>query len=304
MTIDLADLRFIRAIVSASSLAAAARALNVTPPAVSYRLAQLELRLRMKLVERGAGFLRFTNEGELLASRAEVILKEFVDLEEDLAERRGAISGSLRVMAPFGFGRLHVAPLVASFIREHPEVKPTLLLVDDTRGALRSAQWDVLICVGRVPDSDYVQRKLLSNRRLICASPEYLQQYGVPSHPRELRDHHCGVIREDQEDVTLWALTGPSNQKVSVRIDPRFASNDGEVIRSWALDGFGIIERSEWSVADDIAAGRLVHLLTKWSPQDADVVIILNPKSTRARRVEAFITHLEQADWRTKLQSS
>jgi len=290
--IDLADLRFIQAVSRAASLAATARALDVTPPAVSQRLAQLETRLKLKLVERGAGVLRLTAEGEMMAMRADAILKGLFDLEGDLAERRGAMSGPLRIVAPFGFGRLHVAPLIGSFFLENPEVSPTLTLTDDPRGAMRSETWDVLIHVGRLPDLDLVQRKLADNRRLLCASAGYLERSGKPSVPADLSRHRCGVIRENQADVTLWALTGPGRKRVSVRIQPAFASNDGEVIRGWALAGLGIVERSEWSVADDLQSGRLLRVLPDWSLPDADIVALLNPRSVRASRVEAFLAHL------------
>lgn len=290
--LDIADLRFIHAVSSAPSLAAAARALEVTPPAVSQRLAQLEARLRLKLVERGAGLLRLTAEGEIMAMRAETILKDLVDLEGDLAERRGAMSGPVRVVAPFGYGRLHIAPLIASFALDNPEVTPSLVLTDDPLGAMRSGPWDLLIHVGRLPNLDVVQQKLAPNRRFLCASPRYLEQYGDPSSPHDLHNHRCGVVREDQADVTLWSLTGPKRERHSFRVKPAFASNDGEVIRSWAVAGLGIVERSEWSVVDDLEAGRLIRIMHDWRLPDADIVALLNPRSVRASRIDAFLKHL------------
>jgi len=298
--IDLADLRFIQAVSRAPSLAATARALDVTPPAISQRLTQLEARLKLKLVERGTGTLRLTAEGEMMAARADALLKELADLEGDLAERRGAMSGPLRIVAPFGFGRLHVAPVIGRFFLENPEVSPTLTLTDDPRGAMRSETWDVLIHVGRLPDLDLVQRKLAANRRFLCASPGYLETWGRPSAPADLSHHRCGVIRENQADVSLWTFSGPAKKRVSVRIQPAFASNDGEVIREWAIAGLGIVERSEWSVAGDLAAGRLQRVLPGWSLPDADIVALLNPRSVRANRVEAFLAHMMETYERDK----
>jgi DNA-binding transcriptional LysR family regulator len=294
--IDLADLRFIEAISVAPSLAAAARALDVTPPAVSQRLAQLEARLKLKLVERGAGVLRLTAEGEMMAARAQRILADMVDLASDLAERRGAISGPLRVIAPFGFGRLHVAPLIASFSMRHPEVSPMLTVTDNPLGALRMEAWDVLVHIGHLPDLDLIQRKLAANRRLLCASPAYLERYDIPEEPKDLARHRCGVIRQNQADVTLWSFADGSpasfQKRRTVRIEPAFASNDGEVVRQWALAGMGIVERSEWSVLDDLRSGRLVQVLPQWSLPDADIVALSNPRSVRASRVEAFLHHM------------
>ncbi|WP_207458947.1 LysR family transcriptional regulator [Azospirillum sp. SYSU D00513] len=289
------DLRFFATIAASPSLAAAARALDVTPPAVSQRLAQIEERLGLRLVERGVGGHRLTSEGEMLASRAATILGDLDALFEDLVQRRGTVSGTLRVVAPFGFGRLHIAPLMASFARRHPSVALDLVLTEDPRGAMRTDRWDMLIHVGRLPDLDVVQRKLAPNRRLLCAAPAYIERHGLPDGPKALREHRCGVVREDQADVSLWSLTGPGGERKSVRIQPYFASNDGEVIRAWALEGLGIVERSEWSVADDLRAGRLVEILADWRLPDADVIALMNQRTVRAARIETFVEHLAEA---------
>ncbi|KPU84232.1 LysR family transcriptional regulator [Marinosulfonomonas sp. PRT-SC04] len=281
-------------VFSKPSLAAAARALNVTPPAVTQRLAQIEQKLHLKLAERGASGLRLTAEGGLLAERGAAILNNLDGLAEELAERRDVVAGPLRIVAPFGFGRLKIAPLLAAFSLDHPELVPSLILTEDPRGAMRADPWDVLIHVGRLPDLGVVQKRLVSNRRLLCAAPSYVSRYGLPEAPNDLSAHRIGVVREDQADVTLWSLTDTKGAVKSVRIDPRFESNDGEVIRGWALEGLGIIERSEWSVAADLRAGRLLAVLPDWTLPNADVVALLNHHSVRTTRIEAFLSYLER----------
>lgn len=295
LMIDLADIRFLSAIATAPSLAAAARSLDVTPPAVSQRLTQLEERLHLRLVERGRGPIKLTAEGELLLERAKVILGDLETLVDELAARAGRIAGPLHVIAPLGFGRLRVAPVLGQFAQEHPDLRPMLTLSEDPRGAMRAAAWDVLIHVGRLPDLDIVQRKLASNRRLLVAAPAYAERFGLPRTPNEIAGHRVGVVREDQADVTLWPLTGPDGTVMSLRVHPEFASNDGEVIRAWAMAGLGIVERSEWSVAEDVSAGRLIRVLPDWALPDADVVALLNPRAVRAARVEAFTSRLADA---------
>jgi len=291
--LSLTDLRFFQAVATASSLAAAARALNVTPPAVTQRLALIEQKLQLKLAERGPAGLRLTAEGGLLAERGATILTDLDGLADELAERRGAVAGPLRVVAPFGFGRLRIAPVLAEFSLEHPELAPSLTLTEDPRGAMRTDLWDVLIHVGRLPDLGMVQKKLASNRRLLCAAPRYALRHGLPETPNDLSAHRIGVVREDQADVTLWSLTSSIGDTKAIRIHPSFESNDGEVIRGWALDGLGIIERSEWSVSDDVRTGRLQSVLPDWRLPDADVVALMNPRSVRAARIEAFVSHLK-----------
>lgn len=293
--LDPSDLRLFAAIAAAPSLAAAARALNVTPPAVSQRLAQMEARLGLRLVERGGAGLQLTAEGELLAAGTAQILSALDTLTDDMAQRRGAILGPLRVLAPFGFGRLHVAPIMATFGAAHPKVTLDVTLTEDPLGAMRTDRWDVLVHVGRLPDLNIVQRKLAPNRRLLCAAPDYLRRYGHPTDPDALRAHRCGVVREDHADVSRWSFSGANGETAALRIEPSFSSNDGEVIRAWALEGLGIVERSEWSVAEDLRAGVLTEVLVDWSLENADVVCLMNPRTVRAARIQAFAEALTAA---------
>lgn len=290
--LDLPDLRFLIALSDAPSLAAAARRLDVSPPAVSQRLAQIESRLHLRLIERGRGPLRLTTEGALVVRRAGAILTEMERLAEDLAAQTGRIEGPLHVIAPFGFGRLHIAPVLARFAADHPDLRPTLFLSDDPLGAMRTGPWDVLIHVGRLRDLSITQRKLAPNRRYLVASPNYLSRSGVPQGPGDIAAHRVGVVRENSDDVTLWLMKGPDGAEESVRVDPVFACNDGEVLRGWAIDGHGIVERSEWSVAEDLRAGRLIRVLPDWALPDADIVALLNPRAVRASRMDAFLDRL------------
>lgn len=290
--IDLSDLRFLTAISREASLAATARSLNVTPPAVSQRLAQLEARLHLRLVERSRGPLRLTAEGGFLVDRSSAILGELETLVEEMASRAGRVEGPLHVIAPFGFGRLRVASILSRFSDDHSDLRPTLTLSEDPLEAMRAGPWDVLIHVGRLPDLRIVQRKLAANRRFLVAAPSYTERFGLPRSPEELTDHRLGVVRENRADATLWPLTGTDGVRTSLRVDPAYTCNDGEVMRAWALEGFGIVERSEWSVTEDLIAGRLVLVLPDWSLPGADIVALLNPRAVRAARIDAFVDRL------------
>jgi len=290
--LDVSDLRFLTAISAAPSLAAAARDLGVTPPAVSQRLALLEDRLRLRLVERGRGPLRLTSEGAYLVERARDILGNVESLAEEMSARAGRIAGPLHVIAPFGFGRLRVAPVLARFCDENPELRPVLSLSEDPMGAINDELWDVLVHVGRLPHLRITQRKLAPNRRLLVASADYARRFGLPQRPEEVAAHRVGVVRENRADASLWPLIGPGGLEMNLRVQPVYACNDGEVLRSWALDGFGIVERSEWSVSADLRAGRLVRVLPDWSLPDADIVALLNPRAVRSLRIERFVDRL------------
>jgi DNA-binding transcriptional LysR family regulator len=297
---DLADLRFIQALAGSPTFAAAARSLGVTPPAMTQRLAQMESRLKILLVERGLRGVRLTLEGELMARRAEGILEDLSTLATELSGLHEGTSGPLRVVAPLVLGRSIIGSLIGSFVLEHRDVKPQLVLSSDPRGTARSSSWDVLIQMGRPSDTDVRYRVLAQNRRLLCASPAYLEQAGVPVTAKDLRQHSCGALREDQGDPTVWKMSGPAEAREAIRINAPFACNDSGVLRQWALSGMGIVEQPEWAVREDLLSGGLVQVLPDWSLSDGDIVALANPGSLRVGLMQAFIDHLAASGWQRR----
>lgn len=297
--LSLDDLRFFGVVAAGKSLAQAARSLDVTPPAVSQRLAALERRMGVRLVERQRGGVILTNEGEIVAARARMILEELDELHSQIAARRDELFGPLRINAPLGFGRRFIAPLVATFHAKHPGVTIDLVLNDRPPESI--TRFDINIHIGELRDSAGIMAKLASNERITCASPRYLAAHGAPATPMDLGAHDCIALRENDEDATLWRFSH-QDQPLSVRIRPRLASNDGDVIRQWAIDGLGIIVRSEWHVADDLRSGQLVQVLSDYPAPPADVVALLGPSHARVARTQRFLDHLKSglspAPWR------
>jgi DNA-binding transcriptional LysR family regulator len=206
------------------------------------------------------------------------------------------VVGHLRIVAPLGFGRRHVAPVAAAFQAEHPQVAIDLLL-SDRLGGVPAGTFDLAIHVGEIERAapGLIARRLAPNARLVCAAPAYLAAHGGPAVPADLRSRACIALRENDEDVTLWRFRR-DRQEERVRIEPRLASNDGEVVRRWALAGRGIILRSEWDVADDLRAGRLVRLLDAYALPDAPVVALLGSRTrARAARTGRFLDALARA---------
>lgn len=213
------DLRFFLSLAATSSLAQAARALDVTPPAVTQRLHALEKRLGVRLVNRSGRGTALTDEGRLLALRAGQICGELNELADELAGRRGVVAGHLRVVAPLGFGQRYVAGLVAEF-RQHSDNVTASLVLSDGPPRLASDDWDVMVHIGELRDSTLVAYPLAPNRRILCASPAYLARHGAPAKPEDLRDHDCIALRENEEDVTLWRFKRGRGPVVGVRIAP------------------------------------------------------------------------------------
>ncbi|WP_313623085.1 LysR family transcriptional regulator [Achromobacter sp.] len=288
------DLRFFLSLAATGSLAQAARALDVTPPAVTQRLHALEKRLGVRLVNRSARGIALTDEGTLLARRAGQICGELSDLADELAGRRGIVAGHLRVVAPLGFGQRYIASLVADFRARSEDVTASLALSDGPP-RFASDNWDVMVHIGELRDSTLVAYPLAPNRRILCAAPAYLARRGTPAKPEDLRDHDCIALRENDEDVTLWRFKRGRSAALGVRITPTLSSNAGATALQWALAGHGIVARSEWDVAAHLGTGALVPLLAGWNLPDANVVALVKSRQELSARTAGFLACLRAA---------
>ena len=287
-------LRFFLVVASAPSLAAASRSLDVSRSAVTQRLSQLEARLRCRLIHRTTRQIRLTEEGQLLLTRARSILENLDEIADVLSNRRDVVSGHLRISAPLGFGRRFITPLVAVFRQRNPAVSITLTLTDRPAVAVAAeGNWDLIVNIGELKNSSLVMVHLAPNERIACAAPAYLAAQGEPSLPADLGAHSCLALRQNEEDVTLWRFLDRHKKSIAVRIAPSMASNDGETIRAWALDGLGIMVRSEWDVVEDLRAGRLTRILPRYRLPSADVVALLGKRGNRTARVNAFLKLLQ-----------
>jgi len=286
----IADLEFFVDLLKHGSLAALARELGVTPPAVSARLAQLEKRLGVRLLNRTTRRISVTHEGELYLATGARLLGELEDLEQLVSNSRAVPRGRLRVNASFGFGRQHIAPAIAAFARRYPQVEVQLELTDRSLN-LADRAFDVGIRFGEVPDSRLVARRVVGNRRLLCAAPSYLAEHGAPGTPRELQAHQCIVLRQNDSAFGTWHFTKGSRQE-TVKVRGNLSSNDGETGVLWALEGFGIMMRSMWDIHAHVAGGQLVPVLEDWELPSADVFAVYLERSTVPAKVTAFIDFL------------
>ncbi len=289
---DSSDIRFLLTIQRNGSLIAAARTLGLTPSAVSQRLQQLEKKLGTRLVDRTARKLSFTEEGTLLCLRGSELVQQLDTLLEDLRIRHGGLVGTLKVNAPLGFGRRYLAPVIADFQQENPDVDVALTLSDQplTEAADR---FDVVVHIGELRASNLVGHAVAPNARFVCASPAFVKRFGNPDTPDDLAQLPCIVLRENNEDVSLWHFSKGKTSR-SVRVASKLSCNDGDVIRRWACEGRGIILRSEWDVADDIRRGALVRLLPAWKAPDANVIALTHNRTGLPRRTRDFMQYLQR----------
>ncbi|GAA3794386.1 LysR family transcriptional regulator [Amycolatopsis tucumanensis] len=284
------DLRFFHVVAASETLTAAARELGSSLPAVSKRLRALEQRLDARLVHRGTRRLVLTSEGELYAARLETILDQVRELDDLITHRSADLRGSVVVQATLGLGRAHVAPLLGEFTARHPQLNVRL---HTTALPLRPhrREFDMAVHVGTPPDSTLRMRRLARNRRVPCAAPSYLDRKGMPERVEDLADHDCIVLRENEGDFDLWRF-GTAGRPRQVRVRGRLSSNDGDVVTDWALQGHGVIMRSEWQVRSYLDSGELVRVLPGVPTPPADIYALLADDVHVPRRVSELIDHL------------
>ncbi|QJD92612.1 LysR family transcriptional regulator [Duganella dendranthematis] len=281
------DLAFFVLLAKSGSMTATARELGVTPPAVTKRLSLMEQKLGVRLVNRTTRRISLTNEGETYLAQASQILHQIREMEESVASGRAAPKGLLRVNATPGFGRTHIAPILSRFAHAYPEVEVELHLTDRPISLVEEA-YDLAIRFGELPDTRLTARKLMSNRRFLCASPAYLKKAGEPQKPAELHHHRCILHRQNDDVYGTWRIQkGKTVELVKVR--GAVSSNDGDVVMNWALDGHGIVQRSEWDAAKYLQSGRLKEVMTDYSLPDADLYLYYLSRSNLPAKVRAFI---------------
>ena len=300
-----ADLGFFVTLAGSASLSAASRDLGVTTAAVSKHLSLLERRLGVALVNRTTRRMSLTPEGELLAAQARRILLDIDALDERLSENREHPKGLLRVNATLGFGRVHIAPLISRFVRQYPQVDVQLQLSVNPP-ALNDDAFDVCIHFGAPPDARVIARPIAANRRLLCASPEYLAVHGMPQNPQDLRRHNCIGIRQGSDAYNLWRLTRTSDgvpaatprraaaTAEAIKTGGNLTTNDGEIAVSWALDGHGIVMRAQWDIRRHLESGRLVHVLPDYHTPGADIYAVYPQRYQSSARVHVFVDFLAQ----------
>lgn len=269
------------------SLAAAARALDLTPPAATKRLAQLEARLGVRLLNRTTRKISLTGEGETYLAHATRILAAIRDMEDAVAGSRAAPRGLLRVNATLGFGRTTIAPIVSAFAQRYSQVEVQMEVTDRPVDLVENG-FDLAIRFGALPDKRLAARRVMTNRRFLCASPLYLQRHGTPSTLADLARHRCIVHRQNDEAHGVWRFEGGE----VVKVHGALSSNDGDIVLGWALDGHGILVRSEWDLARYVESGRLHIVLPQYALPSADLFVYYLSRRNLAARTRAFIDFL------------
>jgi DNA-binding transcriptional LysR family regulator len=281
-------LRLFVSIGEAGSLSAAARLESVATSTVTLALQQLEERAGASLISRSTRRLSFTHEGMLFLADARRLLAEWDAAVAGLKD--GPLRGPIKVTAPQEFGRHEVAPLVDQFLMEHPEVDIALHLSDGVV-ELVEHHIDVAVRFGPLTDSALKARLLLRVKRVVCASPSYWSEHGVPERPEDLASHNCLIHNRPGASFASWGFQ-VEGKPTSIRVKGNRVANDGTVLRHWALAGRGILRRTTTGIEHHLASGELVTALDAFSPGEANVYAV-TPGGTVSQRVRVFIDFIE-----------
>ena len=292
----MARLKQIESFVSVAlkgSLTAAAHAEGVAPAVIGRRIDALEERLGVKLLVRTTRRITLTHEGSAFLEDCQRLLTDIANAEASVTAGGVKASGHLRLTAPGGFGRRHVAPLVPAFVQQHPEVSLSLNLSDRVVDIVNEGV-DCAVRVGDLPDSSLVSVRLADNRRLCVATPDYLKRAGTPAQPSDLLRHECPTLSSDASQTRGWAFL-VDGELTHLRPRGRVDCSDGQVLHDWCLGGLGIAWRSTWEVESEIAAGRLVAVLEDFAAPPNGIYAVFPQRKHLPLRVRLWIDFIKHS---------
>ncbi len=274
-------------IIEKGGLSAAGRELGLSPASVSERLATLESYYGVTLLTRTTRSISLTDEGRTLAEGARRLLAEADELESLVRLGAQKISGPVRLSAPVDLGQSRIVPILDRFLEQHPDVTVDLNLTDSFVDLVGQGI-DFAVRYGTLADSTLKAKPIGENRRVVCASPEYLARNGTPQHPDDLLRHDCIVMRFGINSDRAWSFRVNGEPHV-VTVRGRRIANNGDLVRRWCLQGHGLCLKSVWDVQADLDSGRLIELLGAFSAGRTGLQIVYPPTRVQPRRVRALI---------------
>ena len=293
-------------VATRGTLTAAAIAEGVAPAIMGRRIDGLEERLGVKLLLRTTRRITLTHEGSAFLEDCQRLLADLANAEASVSAGGIKASGHLRITAPAGFGRRHVAPLVPKFRALHPDVTISLNLSDRVVD-IAGEGYDCAVRVGDMPDSSLVSVRMADNRRLCVATPAYLARHGTPQTPADLARFHCLALSSDASQTRGWAFKTGADEVVYLKPAGPLDCSDGQVLHDWCLAGYGIAWRSTWEVESEIAAGKLVAVLEDYAAPPNGIYAVFPQRKHLPLRVRLWIDFLKESYglpefWKTLLK--
>lgn len=282
------------AVVEHGGFAPAGRRLGMAPSSLTRQVDNLEASLGTQLVNRSTRKISLTEAGARYFEDARRILEDLENADRSVVETQGLVAGTLRVTMPVAFGRLHVAPFIPRFLREHPGMRLDVQLTDGMSDLVED-RLDLAIRLGVLMPSQIIARHMGPHRRVICASPDYLGERGTPTTPADLAEHNC-LVFDYQTGDSIWTLVR-GQDIVRVPVSGNLRASGSELLREAAIGGAGLLLMPTWLVGHDIAAGRLIPLLDNWEPMTTNgesAIWALYPPSRRGSpKIRCFLDFLQ-----------
>ncbi len=278
------------------SVSAAAQTLGASKSVVSKRVAQLEQAVRATLFARSTRRVALTPAGEAYLDFARNALRAVADADERLRDLRLELSGQIRITAPASWGQHVLAPLLPAFLAQHPAIEIELILGDRLMD-IAYERIDLALRMSATGVPDLVSTPVARLIWVVCAAPAYLTRAGTPAVPADLQAHHCMSYWRERSD-NAWVLQSDSSgEQQKVWVQGRYHANNPEAVAQAALAGLGVALLPAYVCADDLAAGRLQHLLTGWTPVTKfgnQITAVAAPDRLRLLRNRALLAHLRQ----------
>lgn len=279
-------------VVETGSFAAAAESLGLASSVVTRYVADLERHLGTRLLNRTTRRQSLTEMGAAYVERCQQILADVEEADQAAGQATRVLRGPLRINAPVSFGFRHLAPVASAFMARNPDVMLDISLIDRVVDLVDEG-FDLAIRIARIPSSSLIARKLAPARMVLCASPGYLKQHGVPKTPEELTKHRC-LQYSYWSTRDEWRFVGPGKREVGVRIKSAMYSNSGEMLRVAALDGAGIILQPSFLVGPDLLQRALVPLLPDYEVPELGIYAVYPSRRYVSAKLRAFVDYVAQ----------
>jgi DNA-binding transcriptional LysR family regulator len=287
MADEVAEIQLFVDIVRAGNLSAAARALNSSPAAMSRGLTALESRLGVRLVTRTSRSFELTEEGQLFYERCARIVADIADAEAEASSKGAAVKGMLRIGAPMELGRRLVAPLITEFRAAFPHVQVHLVLSDSGLDVIDDGL-DVALRVGLPSDSSVIAKKILTAKRITCASPAYFKQHGIPLKPGDLLQHDCIRLVRGRRVMDAWVFQ-EQGKRFEVIVNGTLTTTSGEVVHDWVRAGRGIALKADWDLQAELREGSIVPCLRDYWCDEIDLFALCANRQHLSPRIRAFL---------------
>ncbi|MEZ9898546.1 LysR family transcriptional regulator [Vibrio breoganii] len=294
----LSDMAMFVSIVKQKSMAGTARELGVSAASITTRLQALEERYGVKLLNRTTRHLSLTEAGELYYRSCLDILDSVNETESLIKQGTRLTQGPIKIVAPKDISKQMLLPIISEFTERYPEITPSLYLNDHVHNIADSGV-DLVIRYGELHDSNIISKRLGKSERVLCASPQYLKDHGVPNAPRDLMDHNALVMLSGEQELKTWYFRKNSKLE-SVAVKPKMLSDDGEIIKQLALNGQGIAMKSRLDVQSEINSGQLVTVLGDYTVNfnsattdtSTDLKVYYLDKKYQPKRIRLFLDFL------------